>query len=1431
MMEVYEAFEKILSEDIVSYFKTATWSDVPVYHKTRQTLELKVHVEQALPFDVYRAWKHQLQIALHVAIEAEITADQGTVSLADLDAYVNAAAGRQPVLRPFQYLHPLLENDTVVFNTMEEERYSKMQRAMPKLTEALQTYGITMHMVCQKIEEDDTIEVKEMDLPKTVPMPEKPQPRTSYRREAPTMLPIRDLQAGMTNVCFEGHIFALENRELKSGKLLQELYISDYDDAIVAKRFENKRNSREELEAIQNGQTVRITGRVDDDSFLHCLSVMIDRIEPISASKRMDEAAEKRTELHIHSNFSEMDGVCEIEEFIQTAFDWGMEGLGICDHDVVQAFPFAQNKVDSLLKNHPDRKFKIMYGCEMDMVDEQFKVLYNNDHRLLSEATYVVFDLETTGLSNRLDRIIEFGAVKMKNREEIGRKQMFINPQMPIPAQISALTHIHQTDVEHAKTIEEALPELLEFIGDAVLIAHNATFDVGFMNAACRQCGLPELRNPWIDTLPLAQSLLDLKSYRLGSVCRFYHVPYDGEGAHRADYDAQVLSQCFCHMLNEYPSDASLDVLEHVDSSDSLRKVHPYHIAVYAKNADGLKELYELITASHTDYLAYNRKSVSAKTSGKPRIPRSVLKAAHDNGNLLFGSACQNGEVFELAQTRSAADLEAAVDFYDYIEIQPLECYKNLIDRHTIRSVDDLKQILMFIMDAAKKKGKPVAATGDAHYVDPHEKRIRDIYINAKAIGGLRHPLYIYDAQKRKMTSAPSQHLRTTDEMFKEFDWLEDKEAYQIIVENPKKILEQAETIYPLKKGTYPPKMEGSDQKLRDICFETAHHTYGEELPDLVEKRLNRELDSIIGNGYAVVYYISHLLVKKSNEDGYIVGSRGSVGSSFVATMSGITEVNPLIPHYICPKCHHYEFLEEGTVSSGFDLEDKTCPVCGATMRGDGQDIPFETFLGFEGEKVPDIDLNFSGEYQPVAHNYCKEVFGEEHAFRAGTVGTVAEKTAYGYVKGYEEEMGLEPFSEAKRMDLAKGCEGVKRTTGQHPAGIVIVPDDMDVHDFTPVQYPANNPMSEWKTTHFDFHQIHDNILKFDILGHVDPTAMRMLEDITGIKVTTLPMNDKDTMAIFSSTETLKIDTTRYDQITGAAGLPEFGTPFVRGILEKTRPTTFSELVTISGLSHGTDVWLGNAETLIDNGTCKLSEVIGCRDDIMVDLMGYGLEPKTAFTIMESVRKGRGLKDEWIKEMRAHDVPEWFIDSCLKIKYMFPKAHAVAYVTMAVRIAWFKVHQPLAYYCMFFSIRCDAYDIQTMIAGEEAIRARMTELKTKMSNNTAEKKDNDIYNTLELALEMYCRGYRFSNISIKRSQATDFIIDPDQENSILPPFTSIDGLGANVANSIVKAREEEAFLSKEDVLKRTQLSKSLMQTMDAMGALEDLDDLNQMRLF
>lgn len=1431
-------------EELGSFLEQASLCKTPCFHSKTKKLEMYWKVDRIPPFRLYSAVVHDLKLALHTDIFLGFEPESSEVNLVLMEPYLRDLVSRNRDLKVFGDHTPSMKEDgTLSYTVYTPDAQDAIEASKATLEDELKKIGFSCAVegvLRERTYEEEAVPSVAVQMPahKPQPRPETPQNggKSSWRRRPASQaekVAIRELEEGMDNVAIEGRVFAVEVRELKGGSKLLELYLSDDDDAMFCKTFESRSMTLEMMESYHVGQYLRIVGSLAYDNYKHGMAFRIRTIEEISAPRILDQEPEKRIEWHVHSTFSEMDGVSPIESYIQQAWDWGMEAIGLCDHNVVQAFPMAQHKIEALKKKAPEREFKMLYGCEMTMVDDEYTVAWNLRDQRLDEAEYVVFDLETTGLSSRLDKIIEFGAVKMKNGEIIDRRQMFINPKRQIPASITELTRIRQSDVDDAKPMEEVFDDIRAFIGDAILVAHNAKFDYGMLNAAARELGKPEFDNPVIDTLPAARAMFELRSYRLGALCRHYDVSYDGEGAHRADYDAEVLSLVFLYLLRDWGMDATLESIAHPDPTSALRKNFAYHVTVYAKNKQGLKELFELITLSHTKYLKYNPNSTNV--TGEPRIPRRILQEYHGKRNLLFGSSCQNGEIFDLAHTRSEKELCDAIGFYDYLEVQPLPVYKNLLDSQTIHGVDELKQILTFILDGGQKCGVPVIASGDCHYVSPRLKRVRDIFINSKLAGATRHPLYIRDESLRLRTSAPDQAFLNTRQMLDAFDWVDDRLRHEIVLDNPKKLAAQCEELFPIKDRLYPPAMEGSDQKLRDICMQTAAEWYGTPLPEPVEARLTRELDAIIGAGYYVVYYISHLLVKKSNEDGYLVGSRGSVGSSFVATMSGITEVNPLKPHYLCPKCKHLEWIEDPNIHSGFDLPDKNCPACGTPMKGDGQDIPFETFLGFHGDKVPDIDLNFSGEYQPNAHAFTKTIFGEDHVFRAGTVGTVQEKTAYGYVKGYEEEMHMEdhPFSEYKRTDLAQECAGVKRTTGQHPGGIVVVPLDMDVHDFTPVQYPANNPYAEWKTTHFDFHQIHDNILKFDILGHVDPTAMKMMERLTGVDVRTIPMNDPATMSVFSCCDALRLDTTRYKETTGAAGLPEFGTPFVRGILELTRPTTFAELVSISGLSHGTNVWLNNAKDLIDNGTCTLRQVIGCRDDIMVDLIRYGLPSADSFKIMESVRKGKGLKPEWEELMHEHNVPDWYLDSCHKIKYMFPKAHAVAYVMMAVRIAWFKVHIPRAYYCQFFSIRADATDLAVMTSGLTAVEKKMFEIESIRQQKTRklEKKEEDLYDTLELAYEMYMRGYRISPLSITRSHATEYIFDPDDDHAIIPPFSAVDSLGENVARSIVQAREERPFISKEDLLRRTGLSKTLIERLDYLGALEGLAEQDQLTLF
>lgn len=1422
-MNLEYIIQKLKMEDELTFFKNGT-IEKPIYTQHNDTLKIQLHLTNVLPYQIYRILKDRFMKYLKCRIEVLITVEDSTCSDEEIMNYVD-----EFMMMNHDSFHVEIKNGTI---TGEDEQ------KVNTLIYCLKQVGINVEMkTIENVVFEEVKKVKGPERSKTEVkeiMNDKKNSFVPKKKRSYLPLELKDIHEACENVEIWGDVFEIETRPVGKS-ILQSVYLADDNDAIVMKRFSNARLSEEELNKLKVGQRIRAFGRVVDDSFIRSLVFMPDRIEIIDKQMREDKAEKKRVELHVHTKLSEMDGVSSIAQYVDQALAWNHSAIAITDHLVVQDFPKAQRYLEKVNKGR-ENPIKMLYGVEMNMVDPELNIVKNPNDTSLEEAQYCIFDLETTGLSSRFDHIIEFGGVLVKNREVIQTLQLFIKPPVELSAFTTNLTSITEADLRFAKSFEESCDEILDFIGDSVLVAHNASFDVNFLNDALVRANRKPLDNPVIDTLDLSYSMhADRKAHRLGNIARIYNIKYDEEVAHRADYDAKVLCDVYLNMLNELKNVKTLNDLANYYTEACFSKVRPKHIIVFAKNKEGLKSLFELITLSHTKHLAYNGKNTS-NIVAEPRIFRKEIDERREH--LLLGSACSNGEVFEIAHTRNEKLLKEAISFYDYIEIQPLENYRHLIERNTISDEKRLKEILQSIIDAANDLGKMVVATGDCHYVEPSQKKLRDIYINSQAIGGKRHPLYIYDSNRRKITSNPDQHFRSTDEMLSCFQWLGEEKAYELVVENSNKIADMIEKINPVYDELFPPKMKDSDKKLTQICYDNAHKIYGNPLPKIVEDRLKKELDSIIGHGFYVVYYISHLLVKKSLDDGYMVGSRGSVGSSFVATMANITEVNPLAPHYVCPKCHFVEFFTDGSVASGFDLPDKKCPVCGEIIRGNGQDIPFETFLGFEGDKVPDIDLNFSGDYQPRAHNYLKEVFGEDHVFRAGTIGTVAQQTAFGYVKGYEEEMGIEgQMRQAKVLYLAKGCDGVKRTTGQHPGGILVVPNEFNVHDFTPVQFPANNPFADWKTTHFEFHDIHDNLLKFDILGHVDPTAMKLLEEQSGIDPKTIPMNDPATMKIFSSVESLNIDTSKNTEVTGAAGIPEFGTPFVRGILELTKPTTFDELVRISGLSHGTDVWLNNAKDLIDAGKCTLKDVIGCRDDIMVYLLHKGLPAKLSFTIMESVRKGKGLKPEWIEEMskKEYDIDPWYIDSCLKIKYMFPKAHAVAYVMMAVRIAWFKVHQPLYYYCMYFSIRCDAYDIETMIAGENMIRARMNEISNKMSSNESKgdvsKKEKDIYSCLELALEMVLRGYKIGNIDLNRSQASTFIVDPDNKNTIIPPFTTIDGLGVNVAETVIEERKKRPFLSKQDLMHRTSLNGTHIKKLESMGVLKGLQEENQMSLF
>lgn len=1200
-------------------------------------------------------------------------------------------------------------------------------------------------------------------------------------------------------VTIEGFVFDKEIRELRSGRKLLIVKITDYSSSFAVKKFSNNEKDVALFEAIKTGSWLRARGSIQEDTFMRDLVMNCQDLVEVKKELRKDTAPEeeKRVELHLHTNMSTMDATNSATDLVAQAGKWGMPGIAITDHSGAQAYPdayFAGKK----------HGVKVLFGVEANIVDDGVPIAYNPKHISLTDATYVVFDVETTGLSAVYDTIIELAAVKMHKGNIIDTFEQFIDPGHPLSQTTIHLTGITDDMVKGSKSEKEVLTLFEEFCRDSILVAHNASFDMGFLNTSYEKYDMPEAPNPVIDTLELSRLLHpELKSHRLNRLTKKYNINL--EQHHRAIYDSEATGHLCWIFVKKAQEEFGVhfhdEFNQHIGEGDAYKRARPFHATILAQTQAGLKNLFKLISMSNVNYF-YR----------VPRIPRSKLSEFREG--LLVGSACSNGEIFEAMMQKGVEEAKKRAKFYDYIEVMPKQVYAPLIEAELVKNDEDLEDIMTNLVSIGDDLGKIVVATGNVHYLNKEDAIYRKILINS--MGGA-NPLNRYEL--------PDVHFLTTNEMLDAFSFLGEEKAKEIVVDNTRKIMDMCEDVVPVKQELYTPKIEGSEDEITKLSYDEAHRLYGEELPEIVEKRIEKELKSINGNGFSVIYLISQKLVHKSLEDGYLVGSRGSVGSSFVATMTGITEVNPLPPHYLCPECQYSEFFEDGSYGSGFDLPEKDCPKCGAKLSKDGHDIPFETFLGFHGDKVPDIDLNFSGTYQPEAHNYTKVLFGEDYVFRAGTIGTVADKTAYGFVKGYERDNDLS-FRGAEIDRLAKGSTGVKRTTGQHPGGIIVIPDYMDVYDFTPIQYPADDQDSEWRTTHFDFHSIHDNVLKLDILGHDDPTVIRMLQDLSGIDPKTIPADDPEVMKIFSGPQVLGVEPDQIYSKTGTLGIPEFGTKFVRGMLEQTKPTTFAELLQISGLSHGTDVWLGNAEELIRQGTTTLADVIGCRDDIMVYLMHAGLEDGLAFKIMESVRKGKGIPDEWQAEMRANNVPEWYIESCLKIKYMFPKAHAAAYVLMALRVAYFKVHHPIFYYAAYFSVRANDFDIVAMSKGKDAVKARMKEITDKGMD--ASTKEKNLLTVLEIANEMLERGFKFQMIDLYKSDAENFVIDGD---TLIAPFRSVPSLGLNVAKQIVAAREEQDFLSKEDLSNRGKVSKTLIEYMTDNGVLKDLPDENQLSLF
>ena len=1202
-------------------------------------------------------------------------------------------------------------------------------------------------------------------------------------------------------VCIDGEILdgSLDSRDIKNEKVILMFNLFDGTSTIGCKAFLEKDKAKDIKNRISKAKGLRIEGAAKYSTYSKEVEVMANTIiesTGIKKEERIDKAKEKRVELHMHTQMSQLDAITLCADLLKRAVKWGWKSIAITDHGVVQSFPDAHKFLE---KTGDD--LKVIYGVEAYFCPDKDPSVSNSKGQNI-DTEYCVFDLETTGISHITEKITEIGAIKIKNGEIVDTFETFVNPEKPIPEEVVNVTHITDDMVKDSPTIEEIMPKFLEFIGDSVLVAHNADFDIGFMRYNCENLGLP-FEHTHIDTLRLAKAIFpEYGRYRLGYIAEKLNIKVDV--AHRALDDVKTLVKVFNEMmLRAKDKDAkTIDDFDNVFDID-FRKLPTYHMIILAQNYVGLKNLYKLVSYSHLDYF-YK----------KPRILKSMLNEYREG--LIIGSACEAGELYRaIVQGKSDEDLEEIAEYYDYLEIQPLGNNQYLIRDGQVKDEEELRNINRKIVALGEKLNKPVVATCDVHFMDPQDEIYRRI---------LQAGQKYEDADNQ----APL-YLRTTEEMLEEFSYLGEEKAFEVVVTNTNKVADMCEKIKPISPEKCPPHIPGCEEDIKNITFKKAHELYGDPLPEIVQTRLDKELNSIISNGYSVMYIIAQKLVWKSNEDGYIVGSRGSVGSSLVAFMTGITEVNSLQPHYRCPNCKYSDFTDYG-IGNGFDLPDKDCPKCGTKLCKDGMDIPFETFLGFNGDKEPDIDLNFSGEYQAKAHKYTEVIFGKGTTFKAGTVGTVAEKTAFGYARGYYEDRNIKK-SNAEIARVSSGCVGVKRTTGQHPGGIIVVPKGREIFEFTPVQHPADDSGSDIITTHFDYHSIDGNLLKLDILGHDDPTVIRMLQDLTGIAPTDIPLDDKETMSIFNSTTALGVTPEQINSEVGTYGIPEYGTPFARGMLLDTHPTTFDELIRLSGLSHGTDVWLGNAQTLIEEGVVTLKEAICCRDDIMVYLMKRGLPPDKAFKIMETVRKGKALKDpeKWagFKEiMKEYDIPDWYIKSCEKIKYMFPKAHAAAYVTNAFRIAWFKVHMPLAYYAAYFSIRANAFDAEFMINGKAKVESKMKEI-TSLGNN-ATPKDKDMYEDLELVHEMYERGFEFLPVDLYKSHSTKFQIE---DGKLRPPLNSIAGLGNVAAESIYNARLEEPFECIEDLQQRGKIGKSVTELLDKFGCLKGMTKSNQMSLF
>lgn len=1333
----------------------------------------------------------------------------------------------------------------VIFDLNSKFEQVTIEKKLPELKTKIENYGFSEFNYDFKIKEiseeykkemEEKIQLDEKKIIKTAnTISKKPRSSKLFGEHLNSKISIKEVvENQIKKVMIEGVIFNLELRELKKTHLLN-IMLKDSTGTISAKCFQgygNRPPAVDDLRKLSVGMKIQLTGSKNYDQYAKEEVLDIEAITILDSSGelnlRKDKAGDKRVELHLHSKMSVNNGISSMDEYVSLAKSFGHDAIAITDHDGVQGFIDAE-------KASKKYGIKMLYGIEATVVDTP-QVVRNATDSLLQSQTYTVFDLETTGLSANFNKIIEIGAVQIKEGEILKRYQTFIKIDEELNPFTTKLTGITDSDLADGIPLKKALEDFKTFYEGTTLVAHNATFDYQFLNKNEKSELNTTVDVPVLDTLELSRILNPENTFHsLKILTRKYGVEMDSKSHHRADYDSEKLAEMFIFMLKQIADEfVELKTLQNLNETN-VNKSRGVHELIYAKNQSGLADLYKLISDAHTtDYLL------------EPRIRTKYIKAKQDNF-IVVGSGCIKSKLIDFYLNKSEEELKGLIKYYDFIELHPKEQYIELIKNDSLKSYDDIIKMQERLIEIAKEVNTPVFASSNAHFVNPEDYVIKEILMSkdlradkVKKNKGTGEDIFP-DINKfnklieEKEEKFKHQYMHSTDEMLAAFDYLDESIREEIVIHNTKLLVDQTEELKIVPDELFTPEITGVDDKLKDMVYEKAKTIYSGTLPEIVEKRIEKETNSIIKYGFSVIYYISHKLVKYSLDNGYLVGSRGSVGSSLVATFMDITEINPLAPHYICPNCNNSEFFLNGEYASGFDLPNKKCPNCNTEYLKDGQDIPFETFLGFEGDKVPDIDLNFSGDFQPMAHDYVRskdvfdddELFDIDHAFRAGTIGTLAEKTAYAYTRNYFE-LKKTPPRKSDILYLSKKCEGIKRTTGQHPGGIIVVPNNLSIYEFTPIQFPANDKKQPWRTTHFDFHSIHDNLLKLDILGHDDPTMLKKLYDLTGVDPKYIDVSDPKIMELFTSTKSIGIDDEEYFSI-GTLGVPEFGTTFVQEMLKDTKPKTFSELVQISGLSHGTDVWLGNAQELIKQGICTLKEVIGCRDDIMVYLMYQNIDPQKAFFIMENVRKGKGLTEEEITTLKENNIPEWYIQSCQKIKYMFPKAHAAAYVLMALRIAYYKVYYPLEYYCAYFTSRATDFDPMSMIKGEEKLKSRIA-LLDEYDTDLSEVKKKSLMLSLKMSLEMCERGYKFLVFDLEKSQAQEFIVDKEN-NGLIMPFGTIDGLGEKEAINIVNEREQSPFKTKEDLKKRTKIKAKTMEQLEYFNVLDKLEESNQTRLF